>query len=134
MLVRNHERAMPRTLPTDEIQSAVRLVRDYPACVWLFKADHLSEIANWCMDQGKEYDDVAYRCSREFHDRLEGRNAPVAGSRSMFRPADPDQGICASDPAGSSEGARTGSNPDPIAPRHRRVSDAGTGSLGVQCH
>jgi hypothetical protein len=99
------------------MESAIRLVSDYPAAVWVFKADHLAEIANFCMDLGAPYDRVAYLCSKEFHERREGQRTPKRHLATIFRPTDPAESLCSSTPS-SESAASTGRDPDPVAPRH----------------
>lgn len=107
---------MSRILPTEEMESAIRLVSDYPAAVWVLKADHLAEIANFCMDLGEPYDRVAALCMKEFHERREGQRTPERHLAKIFRPADPAESLCSSTPA-SASAASTGRGPDPAAPR-----------------
>jgi hypothetical protein len=82
MPVRNYERAM--TLPTEELESAIRLVQDYPAAVWIFQADHLQAIADYAEETGALR--VSALCSGEIAYRASG---PSPRQFSVFgQPAD----------------------------------------------
>lgn len=123
----------PTHLPTEEVESAIRIIADYPGTVWVFHVNHLTTLRAAILaarNAGRAvttplHDDRVLTCiQNELSERAQPSRSAVFRP---FVPQDPVDTLCASHAASESR-EHTGRGPDPAAPRNCRVAGSPIGS------